>query len=58
MKKKLKEIEAALEQLQYDLDKCTTPWEAEKLEEFYTKLWREYHAIDRQLNPYPSVGIH
>lgn len=58
MKKKLKELEAALEQLQIEIDNCTTPWEAEKLEEYFTKILREYYAIDKQLNPYPSVGIH
>jgi hypothetical protein len=58
VKKKLKELEAALELLQINIDNCTTPWEAERLEEFYTKLWREYIAIDKQLHPYDSVGIH
>lgn len=49
MQKKLKELEMALDELQSDLDKVTTSWEAEKLEKIYAKMWREYNMILKQI---------
>jgi hypothetical protein len=49
MQKKLDYLSKALEALQNDIDKATTPWEAERLESLWTKLWHEYHSIEKQL---------
>jgi hypothetical protein len=49
MQKRLMDLDVNLEVIQAELDEVTTPWEAERLEALYTKFWREYNMIRKQL---------
>jgi hypothetical protein len=49
LQEKLMNLDQALAEIQIKLDEVTNPWDAENLEKMYTKLWREYHMILKQI---------
>jgi uncharacterized damage-inducible protein DinB len=49
MEKKLMDLDQALEDIERELDAVTNPWESQKLEGIFTKLWKEYHMIRKQI---------
>jgi TATA-binding protein-associated factor Taf7 len=49
LQKRLMELDNALEELNFELDEATNPWDVAKLEELYKKLWREYNMILKQI---------
>ena len=49
MQKKLMDLDQALEDIERELDTVTNPWESKKLEGIFTKLWKEYHMIRKQI---------